>query len=59
MNYKASLEVIREKEEEYCKLMKKSFETAPKCRETSDKFNNKALLLKEEIDGLKERMSSN
>ncbi|MGB5981766.1 MAG: hypothetical protein WBG46_06445 [Nonlabens sp.] len=59
MPYQATKEKLRIKENEYCKLMKKSYEIALKCRETSDKINNKALLLKDEIEGLKERLSSN
>ena len=59
MTYQTKIELIRTKEAEFCKLMKKSFEIAPINREKSDKFNHEALLLKEEILELKETVSSN
>ncbi len=59
MPHKEKFNVLQKKKAQYCELMKRSFEIALDCRQTSDKLNAKALDIKEEIDLLRSQINPN
>ncbi len=58
MGYTEAQEKIRTLEKKYSELMKRSFQTAAKCRNAADGINSRALEIKKELDLLKTEHSS-
>ena len=59
MPHKIKFNILQKKKAQYCELMKRSFEVALDCRQTSNKLNAQALDIKDEIDHLKSQINPN